>query len=669
MFTKKFTQSLSVSLISLALLSACGSDSNNDSNYEEPAPTPAPTVTNFPAQTAAPASFTANEAGDILVSAEGLSLYFFANDEKGVSNCNAEDGAPAGGFTDAESCAGRWPPVLQADGAEAQAPFSFIERVDGTMQWAYKDYPLYLFNQDSAQGDILGDGVGGVWYLARPTPIRSANEEDGPYIKSQGNILTASVLTGEVELSRVEKEGFSLYTFDDDPLDVANCFNLGDGACIDNWPPLLADSAAKPSGLYDVVEQDNGVSQWTFRGKPLYLFKNDIEATDINGHGAGGSFFLASRAPAMQREINDKSWLTATGRVYILATNADGELESNATDKDQFSLYTFANDEAGVSNCSGGCLANWPAFLATMYDKPVGNYGIIERSDGFMQWTYKDKPLYFFVNDTAIDDTNGQNLNGFSLVAPPQTDIAYTDSPLGNTLTVNGEVSMLQVNSNNEFEVVKADKTGFQLYTVDIDNTSESNCSSTDCIGNWPALLAMPNDEAQAPFSIFERADGNMQWALNGKPLYFFTPDQVAGEQRGEGAGDVWWIARPAPVRLANFEGIGSGFVANRLDINGSERNSQDREDFSLYTFDVDVADSGVSSCTNACAQSWPPLYALEHSQAFGAYSVIERLDSQGNPSFQWAYKGKPLYFFASDSQVGQANGANINNWRLATAN
>ncbi|HCQ64264.1 MAG TPA: hypothetical protein DIU07_03395, partial [Rhodobacteraceae bacterium] len=34
--------------------------------------------------------------------------------------------------------------------------------------WTYKGMPLYLWVQDQAAGDVTGDGVKGVWHLARP---------------------------------------------------------------------------------------------------------------------------------------------------------------------------------------------------------------------------------------------------------------------------------------------------------------------------------------------------------------------------------------------------------------------------------------------------------------------------------------------------------------------
>ncbi|MCF6304480.1 MAG: hypothetical protein L3J33_03840 [Rhodobacteraceae bacterium] len=43
-----------------------------------------------------------------------------------------------------------------------------IQRSNGSFQAAYKGQPLYLSILDKKIGDINGDGIGNVWFLARP---------------------------------------------------------------------------------------------------------------------------------------------------------------------------------------------------------------------------------------------------------------------------------------------------------------------------------------------------------------------------------------------------------------------------------------------------------------------------------------------------------------------
>ncbi|MDC7701126.1 COG4315 family predicted lipoprotein [Vogesella indigofera] len=83
----------------------------------------------------------------------------------------------------------------------------------------------------------------------------------------------------------------------------------------------------------------------------------------------------------------------------------------------------------------------------------------------------------------------------------------------------------------------------------------------------------------------------------------------------------------------------------------------------SLYTFDKDTAGSGKSVCNGPCAANWPPLMAAADAKTVADYTVITRDD--GNK--QWAYKGKPLYFWVKDSKPGDTSGDGFNNvWHLA---
>ncbi len=82
-----------------------------------------------------------------------------------------------------------------------------------------------------------------------------------------------------------------------------------------------------------------------------------------------------------------------------------------------------------------------------------------------------------------------------------------------------------------------------------------------------------------------------------------------------------------------------------------------------LYTFDRDTAGSGKSVCNGACATNWPPLMAGDMDKSSGDYSLITRDDGKK----QWAFKGKPLYYWAKDTKPGDRTGDGFNKvWQLA---
>ena len=81
-----------------------------------------------------------------------------------------------------------------------------------------------------------------------------------------------------------------------------------------------------------------------------------------------------------------------------------------------------------------------------------------------------------------------------------------------------------------------------------------------------------------------------------------------------------------------------------------------------LYTFDRDVAGSGKSVCNGPCAALWPPLMAAEKDQPSGAYTIVMR-DDGGR---QWAYKGKPVYYYKPDTKAGDRTGDNFRDvWHI----
>lgn len=85
---------------------------------------------------------------------------------------------------------------------------------------------------------------------------------------------------------------------------------------------------------------------------------------------------------------------------------------------------------------------------------------------------------------------------------------------------------------------------GMTLYVFDKDAAGKSMCNGP-CATNWPPLYAKDGDMASGDYSIISRDDGKKQWALKGKPLYFWSKDMKAGDKTGHGFNNVWHVARP----------------------------------------------------------------------------------------------------------------------------
>jgi predicted lipoprotein with Yx(FWY)xxD motif len=88
-----------------------------------------------------------------------------------------------------------------------------------------------------------------------------------------------------------------------------------------------------------------------------------------------------------------------------------------------------------------------------------------------------------------------------------------------------------------------------------------------------------------------------------------------------------------------------------------------DAKGMTLYTLDRDTTPS-KSSCNGQCATNWPPLTVASDAKDMGAWTVVTR-DDGGK---QWAYKGKPLYFWKDDKKPGDVEGDGRGNgvWHVA---
>jgi predicted lipoprotein with Yx(FWY)xxD motif len=91
-------------------------------------------------------------------------------------------------------------------------------------------------------------------------------------------------------------------------------------------------------------------------------------------------------------------------------------------------------------------------------------------------------------------------------------------------------------------EMVTA-KNGMTLYIFDKDKGGVSACYD-DCAKNWPPYLGTADDKLTEGWTLVKRTDNTMQWAYDGKPVYFFMADKVKGDAAGDGKGGVWHVIK-----------------------------------------------------------------------------------------------------------------------------
>lgn len=132
---------------------------------------------------------------------------------------------------------------------------------------------------------------------------------------------------------------------------------------------------------------------------------------------AGFALLHKSSKPAANTTTSNVNTTSVTNA--ILTTKTDPKLGKYLTNSSGMTLYTYNGDTSGVSNCSGSCLASWPAYQVSSSSTslPAG-VGTIKRTDnGEAQYTYNRMPLYTFVGDSQGRVT-GNGVDNFRVATP-----------------------------------------------------------------------------------------------------------------------------------------------------------------------------------------------------------------------------------------------------------
>jgi len=213
-----------------------------------------------------------------------------------------------------------------------------------------------------------------------------------------------------------DSRGIALYVYGVDfPGDceyepVSNCYN----DCEIAWPIFNAQERTLAPELDDgdfgTIERADGTYQTTYRGWPLYYYKDDFEPGDVTGQGKGRIWHLA--------ELE----LPNIVIMRVEQTRFLGDVDGKA-------LYTYAGDTVGtaesppVSACTGACRDAFEPYAPSTitpvsYLEPT-LFGFFVSHDGIAQVAYRGAPLYRSKADVRSGQTNGLEFEGWSLAPPP----------------------------------------------------------------------------------------------------------------------------------------------------------------------------------------------------------------------------------------------------------
>lgn len=183
------------------------------------------------------------------------------------------------------SCGVEWKPQMASWAANGFGDWSVIDREDGVRQWAYKEQPLFRYENDIAPRETNGHELqiadaAGVWQavVLEPRPTRP-------------DWVRAHVTDGGVMLANQDSK--TIYTFDPSKLRgvfAQTAYDCEIDCFEEEWVPVLASSDdVAPGGKWAIFELSDGRRIWAFNGKRLFTNTRDQTDGSFLGYRHGGN--------------------------------------------------------------------------------------------------------------------------------------------------------------------------------------------------------------------------------------------------------------------------------------------------------------------------------------------------------------------------------------------
>ena len=91
-----------------------------------------------------------------------------------------------------------------------------------------------------------------------------------------------------------DAKGMTLYIFKKDSPGKSACT----GPCVVKWPLYSREKVSVPEGVtagdFGTITREDGKTQTTYKGMPLYYFEGDKKSGDVAGQGFGNVWFVAN---------------------------------------------------------------------------------------------------------------------------------------------------------------------------------------------------------------------------------------------------------------------------------------------------------------------------------------------------------------------------------------
>jgi predicted lipoprotein with Yx(FWY)xxD motif len=323
-------------------------------------------------------------------------------------------------------------------------------------------------------------------------------------------------------------DGKTLYTFDKDTTPGKSACATDE--CIKAWPAAVAPADAKPSGQWSVITRDDGSKQWAVKGKPLYSFVGDKKIGDGTGDNKADVWHMALLKPS-------EDMILPFGIAVAEVNEANGQ---TLVGPNKMPLYAYDGDVTNGKCGDAVCGTNWKPLLAGQLANDMGDFSVIDRTDGVQQWAYKGHPLFSYAGDLDLGDANGINADKRFQIAqietyymPAEVKILPNERKGGLWTDVSGKTlyarDRVRFDGTGGHAARGADR-GVPMLGVTI---GTSGCDA-ECAKQWHPVIAADGAQPSGYWSLMKREDGKQQWAYQGYALYSFDGDRKPGDMIGQ---------------------------------------------------------------------------------------------------------------------------------------
>jgi len=308
------------------------------------------------------------------------------------------------------------------------------------------------------------------------------------------------------------------------------------------------------------------------------------------------------------------------------------------------------------------CTEHWPPVAAAADAEPVGNFTILERTDGIRQWAYKGFALYTSHLDQLPGETRGgRSRYGRDVVSGGAQRVPVTPEP-----AVPAQFKV----ANMELGRMLATARNMSVYAYEKDKPNQSNCYDA-CLTDWTPVFAPELSVPLGDWSVIARRDGKKQWAYKGQPLYTYVLDTKNYSYFGgdvPGWRNVYMQLAPNPPKGFGVVDTHAGQV--RTEFSGKAIYYYQCVEDTLDTTFCDTPESPqvyrFAMCGGGdpelCLKNFPYVLADKNAKSENLTWGVKDIDpmtgryvAAGTPGSLhiWTFRGRPIYTFAGDRNPG----------------